>query len=333
MKKVVVVIVVLLAIVLAVRFWPEPPVVDPLVVEPVEVVEPAFTFYFVSHGSPLDPWWAPVIMGMEHASRALGITTHYTAPIEFCIEELVFMLEAAIVAEPDAIILTMTSPVALDGAARKAIDRGIPIITVNVPDGRPIDERIPYLAYVGQREFDAGYAMARRVLEEFIPTTAVVMITEPGHVGLEARTAGIRAVLDPLGIPVQAIDVTPDPAKHKGVLEAYLIGHPETDMVFALGPTDAWAAISLVRDLGKVGVIRLATIDLDDAIMAAIEDGTMICAIAQQPFMQGFIPVVWAYLHLRFGFLPPAELPTGPTVIDADNLHIIRFQVEVTGGA
>lgn len=302
-----------------------------VVVEPPP--EPELTFYFVSHGAPGDPWWAPVIMGAEDASRLLGVTTHYVGPDVFSIEELVAMLESAIIAEPDAIILTMTSPVALDHAARKAIGMGIPIIAVNVPDERPVGERIPYIAYVGQREFEAGAAMARRILEEFTPTAAVVMITEPGHVGLEARTRGIRALLDPLGIPVDAIDVTPDPARHREILEAFLIGRPDIDMVFALGPTDAHAAISLVTDLGKVGVIRLATIDLDATIMAAIEDGTMICAIAQQPYMQGFLPVVWAFLHLTVGFLPPAELPTGPTVIDADNLHIIRFQIEVTGGA
>lgn len=308
-----------------------PPVPPPEVVE--EVPAPVFTFYFVSHGAAGDPWWAPVRMGMEDASRALGVTTHYVAPDVFSIEELVSMLKGAIVAEPDGIILTMTCPIALDEMARKAIAKGIPIIAVNVSDERPVDERIPYLAYIGQREHMAGYGMARRVLEEFTPTAAVVMITEPGHVGLEARTQGIRDVLEPLGIPVEAIDVDIDPTKHRGFLEAYLLGHPEVDMVFALGPSDAWAAIELVRDWGKVGVIRLATIDLDAKIMAAIEDGTMITAVAQQPYLQGFLPVVWLYLHLRVGFLPPQEVPTGPTLIDAGNLHIIRFQVEVTGGA
>lgn len=291
-----------------------------------------YVFYYVSHGVVGDPWWAPVIKGAQDAAKLLGVTVHYVGLERWDLMLLKSNLEAAILAKPDGIILTITSYKVLDEPARMAIARGIPIIAVNVPDPRPIGERIPYLAYVGQDEFMAGKAMAERVVREFIPKAAVVMITEPGHVGLEARTAGIKSVLEPLGVKVDVLDVTVDPAQHEPILESYLIGHPEVDMVFALGPTDAWAAISLVKRLGKVGQIKLATIDVDARIAQAIKEGVMICAIAQQPYMQGFIPVVWLYLHKKVGFVPP-DVPTGPAVIDKTNVDTIMRQIETTGGA
>ncbi len=291
-----------------------------------------YTFYFVTHGVVGDPWWAPVVKGVEDAARLLGVRVVYVGLERWDLALLKANLEAAILAEPDGIILTITSYEVLDEPARMAIGRGIPIIAVNVPDPRPAGERIPYLAYVGQQEFQAGKALAERVVREFIPKAAVVMITEPGHVGLEARTAGIKSVLEPLGTKVDVLDVTADPALHGPILESYLIGHPEVDMVFALGPSDAWAAIQVVKEMGKVGQIRLATIDVDPRIAEAIMEGVMICAVAQQPYMQGFIPVVWMYLHLKYGFIPP-DVPTGPAVIDKDNVDSVMLQIKTTGGA
>lgn len=291
-----------------------------------------YTFYFVSHGVVGDVWWTPVIQGAQDAAKLLGVTVHYVGLERWDLMLLKSNLEAAILAKPDGIILTITSYKVLDEPARKAIAQGIPIIAVNVPDPRPLGERIPYLAYIGQDEFQAGKAMAERVVREFIPKAAVVMITEPGHVGLEARTAGIKSVLEPLGVKVDVLDVTVDPAQHEPILESYLIGHPEVDMVFALGPTDAWAAISLVKRLGKVGQIKLATIDVDVRIAQAIKDGVMICAVAQQPYMQGFLPVVWLYLHKKVGFIPP-DVPTGPAVIDKTNVDTVLHQIKTTGGA
>jgi len=64
----------------------------------------------------------------------------------------------------------------------------------------------------------------------------------------------------------------------------------------------------------------------------AIRDNLMICAIAQQPFMQGFLAAVWLYLYVEYGFLPPAKMPTGPTVIDKSNLGLAEKQVQTTGG-
>ena len=174
------------------------------------VLAQGYTFYFVTHGVVGDPWWAPVIAGAQDAAKLLGVTVHYVGLPVWSLEILVANLEAAILAEPDGIILTITSYIALDETARMAIAKGIPIIAVNVPDPRPKGERIPYLAYIGQDEFMAGKALAQRVVEEFIPKAAVVMITEPGHVGLEARTAGIKSVLEPFGVPVDVFDVTFD---------------------------------------------------------------------------------------------------------------------------
>jgi simple sugar transport system substrate-binding protein len=88
-----------------------------------------------------------------------------------------------------------------------------------------------------------------------------------------------------------------------------------------------------VRELGKVGEIRVATIDIDDKILVGIKDGIVLCGVSQQPYMQGFIPVVWLYLHKKYGFIPPEQVATGPAIIDLKTIDLIEHQLETTGGA
>ncbi|MEM1631828.1 MAG: hypothetical protein QXX83_06830, partial [Thermofilum sp.] len=40
---------------------------------PAAPAAPEYTFYYVSHGGPADPWWAPVIKGSQDAAALLNV--------------------------------------------------------------------------------------------------------------------------------------------------------------------------------------------------------------------------------------------------------------------
>jgi hypothetical protein len=73
------------------------------------MAEESYTFYFVTHGVVGDPWWSPVIQGAQDAAELLGVTVHYVGLEKWDLMLLKSNLEAAILAEPDGIILTITS--------------------------------------------------------------------------------------------------------------------------------------------------------------------------------------------------------------------------------
>ncbi len=304
-----------------------------------------YTVYYVSHGGPGDPWWAPVIKGAKIAGDILGVKVVYLGPKKFSIKALVDLLESAIKAKPDAIICTITSYKALDEPLRRAIRMGIPVFAVNVYDPRPEGERIPYLGYIGQDDYEAGKVLAEAALRIFkektgrLPKRAVVGIHEVGHIGLEMRAKGIREVCAKYGLPpVEKLDITTDMAKAYEILKAYLKKHPDTEIIFVLGPLGAHPAMKLVRDLGLKGKVWVATVDVDAEIIKGIKEGIMLCAISQQPFAQGFLPIVSAYLYLEYGVqVPVGNVPyhvrTGPLVITAENVGLIEKQVKRTGGA
>jgi len=302
--------------------------------------KPEFTFYYVSHGGPADPWWAPVIKGAQDAAKLLNVKVVYLGPEKFSIEKLVDLLESAIAAKPDGIICTITSYEALDEPLRRAIKQGIPVLAVNVPDPRPKGERIPYLGYIGQDEYEAGYKLAKAALEEFKkikgrpPKLAVIGIHEPGHVGLEMRAKGIQDAFKEEGLPVpEKLDITTDPTKALELLKSYLAAHPDVEIIFTLGPLGAHPAMQLIREQGLKDKVYVATVDVDDKILEGIKEGIMLVAISQQPYAQGFLPVVFMYLYVKYGIMPPEHVPTGPTPITKELLSIVEKQIETTGGA
>ncbi len=297
---------------------------------------PEYTFYYVSHGGPADPWWAPVIKGAHEAGDALGVKVVYSGPEKFSIQKLVDLVNSAIAAHPDGLIVTITDYKALDEPLRRAIQMGIPVIAVNVPDPRPEKERIPYLSYVGQLEYDAGYQLAKYLADiGYKPKRVVIAIHEVGHIGLEMRAKGITDAIHHAypDVPVDKLDITTDETKAAEILKNYLTAHPDTDAIFTLGPIGAHPALKVLDEMGLTGKVKLLTIDLDQVILQAIKDGKLLAAVSQQPYAQGYLPVVFMYLYVKYGIIPPKHVPTGPTIIDKSRLATVQKQIQMTGGA
>jgi simple sugar transport system substrate-binding protein len=303
---------------------------------PAAPAAPEYTFYYVSHGGPADPWWAPVIKGTQDVAKLLNVKVVYAGPEKWSIQALVDLLNSAIAAKPNGIILTITDYKALDQPARSAISQGIPVIAVNVPDPRPEDERIPYLTYVGQNEYDAGYYLAKYLIDKgYKPKRVVIGEHEPGHAGHAMRCQGITDAIKKVypDVPVEVLDITTDPTKAAEAFKSYLTAHPETDVIFTLGPLGSHPALQVLREMKLVGKVHLLTIDIDDVVLKAIEAGELDAAASQQPYAQGFLPVVFMYLYVKYGIVPPPHVPTGPTIVDKTRLETVKRQIATTGGA
>ena len=68
------------------------------------------------------------------------------------------------------------------------------------------------------------------------------------------------------------------------------------------------------------------TFDLDGEISKAIKDGTIAFAIDQQPFLQGYLPVVFLTNYARYGVIPPNSVNSGPGFVTKDNIAQVEAQ-------
>ncbi len=293
-----------------------------------------YTFYIVSHGGPGDPFWGVVMKGMQDAAAMLSkgtgdtIRATYLGPAVYSIPELVDMLNSAIAARPQGIACTITDPAALDEPLRRAIELGIPVIAINVPDPRPAAERIPYLFYVGGDEYLSGIKAAERMLSVKRPARAVVFIHEVGHVGLELRAKGFIEVMTGAGVPAEKLAIGIDPTPAVDIIRGYFSKYPETDAVFTLGPLGTLPTVTFLKEQGLVGKVMLGCFDLDEVTLSAIKTGIALFTVTQQQYLQGYLPIVWLYLYNKYGFLPATDMLTGPGFVDRRNIEMVEDLVK-----
>ena len=91
---------------------------------------------------------------------------------------------------------------------------------------------------------------------------------------------------------------------------------PTVDGILTLGPTGAAPALAALEGNDQ---IMLATFDLSPEVLTAIEDGTILFAIDQQQYLQGYLGVLIVTQFAQYGLLPGGGQPilTGPGFVDA----------------
>lgn len=274
---------------------------------------PQLSFFVIAHTGPGDPFWAVVNKGVTDAGKMLGVRAVFQGPPQRDIPAQVNMARAAINARAAGIAISVSDPPAIGQVIREARGKGIPVVAINVKE--PADykgEPIPYMAYIGMDEYEAGKNVARYLLPK-VPQGAKVLIAmhEPGHVGLEARARGIREVLTAeRGAKVETLDTTQDPTKSLATMRAFLKANPDTKALFTLGPLGAIPAIKMIREDRLAGKIAMASFDLDATTIQAIKEGLVEATVDQQQYLQGFISVVQLFLHAKYK-LEPTDYNTG----------------------
>jgi simple sugar transport system substrate-binding protein len=287
-------------------------------------------FYVVAHGGPADPFWGVVMRGAEDAGKEFDVDVTYLGPEKFSIQKLVDMIETAVADEPDGLVVTITNEKALDEPVRSAIEKGIPVVAINVPDSRPFDEAIPYLAYVGADDYKVGIEAGKRMLMEFgatPPKRGVVLIHEVGHTGLEARAKGFTEVFAEKGVPVERLAGTPNASENYQAVSAYLTRNPDTDAIFAVGPLAAHPVLKLLEDEDLVGKVKLGGVDLTETMIKAIKEDKLVFTVEQQQYLQGYLPINLLILYNKYGLIPHDDILTGPAVVDKSNVDIVEEMV------
>ena len=287
-----------------------------------------YHFYVVTHGGPADPFWAVVVKGMKDAAQKYGVKATYLAPVKYSLQEFINDVNSAIAAKPDGLVVTITNKEALDEPLRRAIQEGIPVIAINVPDTRSALKRIPYMCYVGDDEYLAGVKAAEYVLSVFKPKRAVIAIHEITNTGLLIRAKGITDVFNKYKIPVEKLNITTNPTQGVSNLRAYLTRHPDTNMIFTLGPVGTLPAVTVVDEMGLEGKVKIGGFDLTDNMLKWIREGKVLYTIDQQQYLQGYLPIEFLYMYLEHGLSPVGEVLTGPFIVTKNNVQKVEQSVK-----
>lgn len=268
-------------------------------------------------------FWGLMERGANEAAAQNGVKVTWTQGTEFSVEETVTRMQAAIAAKPDVMVVTDIDPAAFEPLMREAQDQGIVVININAAS--PEDDP-PYAFYVGADEYIAGRAAAEAVLANADPALAraACAIQVQGHIALEQRCQGYTDVLEEAGVIVDKIDVAGGPTEAESKAAAYFTTNDDAGAVYTLtaGPEAFDPILKVVNEQDHEVV--MVTNDTSESAFTAIKAGEVAAAIDQQPYLQGYLPVIWAKLYLDYAMLPAGnQILTGPFVIDSSNVDQI----------
>jgi len=286
---------------------------------PASAQDAQLRFVVVSHGQASDPFWSVVQRGTEAAEEDLGVTVEYQAPTTYDMVAMSQLIDAAVASEPDGLVVSIPDAEALSPSIQRAVDAGIPVISIN--SGSDVAADLGVLTHVGQTEMEAGIGGGERLAEAGV-TNSICLIHEAGNAGLEERCAGYTEAMTAAGGTVEQLVVDlNNPTEATQRVQAALSANSEINGIMALGPTGAVPALQAIEAAGKTGAVQIATFDLSPEVLEAIQAGTMLFAIDQQQYEQGYLPIILLNLYVtNANTIANPILMTGPGFVTAENV-------------
>ncbi len=294
--------------------------------DPLEIV-------FTVHSGASNTFWQAVQKGYEDACTKIAANCQMVyVQTDGSIPEQVANMEAAIARGPDALITSIVDNTAFDDVIQRARDAGIVVIASNVDDleGAAGNAR---QAFVGQGFEPAGYGLARSQwanMPKEGPLHILVGVSGPGQNWSETRALGVTNFLDEMiaanpdrKITYEKIDSGTDLAITSDRVGAYLSARPETNAYFDTGFWHAGVA-GVLRDRGvPPGQVLLGGFDLVPVVLDEMDTGYIQVAVDQQPYEQGFLPVMMVYLAKTVG-LAPVNINTGEALVYPKDVASVR---------
>lgn len=278
-------------------------------------------FVLISHAPDSDSWWNTVKNAVKEASITMQVEVDYRNPSNGDLADMARIIEQAIASNPDGLIVSIADYNVLKKPLNKAAKKGIPVITINSGTAKQSKD-LGALLHVGQEEYDAGYAAGIKARTAGVKQFLCVnhYITNPASV---ERCQGYA---DAIGTTLSKsmLDSSQDPSSIEKKVQAYLRKNPETNGILTLGPTSAHPTIRAVNKLKNTQKIHFTTFDFSNEIALAIDNRLIDFAIDQQPYLQGFMPVVMLSLYVRYGIYPSNNMKAGPAYITIDNVDSVR---------
>jgi simple sugar transport system substrate-binding protein len=278
-------------------------------------------FVLVSHAPDSDSWWNTIKNAIRVAGEQMDVKVEYRNPPTGDLADMARIIEQAVASNPTGLITSIADFDVLSGPIKKAVRKGIPVITINSGTHEQSKE-LGALLHVGQPEYAAGKGAGTRAKSNGVAKFLCVnhYITNPASV---ERCQGYA---DGIGVKLgkQMIDSGIDPGEIKNKVIAYLRANPGTNGIITLGPNSAHPTIAALETMGLKGKIYFGTFDLSGEIAAAIKDDTIAFAIDQQPYLQGYLPVVILTNLARYGVVPGNNINSGPGFVTKSNIEMVE---------
>lgn len=290
--------------------------------------------YYLVASMTKHPYWQSAAAGFSKAAEQYGVTAEMRGPDGFDPQDEVAEFRQVVAMKPAGILVSVSNESLMQPEIDAAIAAGIPVITVD--SDAPSSQR---LYFIGTNNLEAGRLGGERVAARLNGKGNVVFFTIAGQPNLDERLKGYKDVLDtyPDINIVDVFDMKGDSGIAMDQTRDYLsrTGKGAIDAIVCLESTSAKDVGEAMKRAKSKGTI-LVGMDVEQATLDLIKDGTIDSTIAQKPYTMAFLGLkalddVYHYpvrpLAQSFKldtFSPfPSFVDTGVTLVDKTNVDKI----------
>jgi simple sugar transport system substrate-binding protein len=280
---------------------------------------PKWKFAFINHVTT-NPFFVPTQYGASDAAALVKVSYTWTGSASSDVGQMINAFNAAISANSAGIAVSVIDTKAFEAPIRRALAKGIPVVSYNA-DGARTGAKAR-MAYIGQALYESGFAMGTRIAGIVPKGDVALFIATPGSLNIQPRIDGALAAIKQSGKPINAKAVATDPdlAKELTLIDSYYLGHKSSlKGMFAVDAGDTQGVGQVIQK--HSAKIPGGGYDLLPGTLDLINKGFLDFTIDQQPYLQGFYPVIQLFLYrLSGGLVAPSDTNTGLLFVTKSNV-------------
>ena len=271
-----------------------------------------------------NPFFVEMERGARKAEKELGIELIVKSGAkETSIEQQIAIVEELTRDKVDAIVIAPGSSVELIPVLKKAQDAGIPIVNIDNRLDQALSKKaglvnVPFVSVDNMR---GAYLSAKYVCDKLTKPTKAALLEgiRVARNAQDRKDGAMKAFHENKLIEVVASETANWKIDEASDVTRKIFGkHPDVGILFCANDMMALGALHYLQESGKKGVL-VASFDALEEAKAAIKDGKLAVTIDQQPDVQGYIGVTWAFDMLQ-GKKPPLEKIVDIKVVSKETL-------------
>jgi simple sugar transport system substrate-binding protein len=263
-----------------------------------------------------NPFFAPTQTGASDACKLLGCSYQWTGSQTSNVSEMVNAFNSAVSAGVSGIAVALVDATAFNSPVQKALSGGIPVVAYNADATGNAR-----LAYIGQDLFLSGQQLGKHIAQLVPSGDVALFIATPGQLNIQTRINGALQTLKAYpAIKPHVVATGAALPTELSTIKAYAQGHPNTKGMFAVDAGSTQSVAQTIQSLGLKGKVMGGGYDTLGPTVDLLNSGYIQVTIDQQPYLQGFLPILELYLYKASnGLSGIADINTGLKFITAAN--------------
>jgi simple sugar transport system substrate-binding protein len=281
---------------------------------------PKWKFAFVNHVTT-NPFFVPTQYGATDACALVNCSYTWGGSEKADVGEMLTAFNSAVSAKSDGIAVCVVDKAAFEAPIKQALGKGIPVLAYNADGARTGPKN--RMAYIGQALYESGFAMGQRIATLVPKGDVALFIATPGALNIQPRIDGAVAAIKQSGKPLnpKVVPTDADLTKELNLIDSYYLGHKNVAGMFAVDAGDTQGVGQIIQKHSLQGKVKGGGYDLLPGTLKLIDQGFLDFTIDQQPYLQGFYPVLQLFLYkLSGGLVAPSDTNTGLLFVTKSNV-------------